>query len=120
MYKVIFKATRKNKDSPFWFFSPAGQAHLSIVETVLQQNQHLIESSWRDYADETQLKYHAVYMTANKQDWDLFQDAVFTASPNVLEERDQYFIDNKHGLNMIIVPEEGQEGILVTRVPEAE
>jgi hypothetical protein len=120
MYKVILKAIRKTKDSPFWFFSPAGQAHSSIVEATVQQNQHLIEDTRRGYIDETELQYNVVYVSANKSNWDLFQSSLVAEAPNILEERDQYFIDNKHALVVVIVPEEGQDPIFVTRVPAAE
>jgi hypothetical protein len=118
MYKVILKATRKNKDSPFWFFSPAGQAHLAIVEAVLLQNQHLIESSYRGYLDDTELQFNVGYISPKKEDWDVFQNEMLAASPSVLAERDQYFIDNKHSLTIVIVPESGPS-IIVPRVPEA-
>ena len=120
MYKIVLKATRKNKDSPFWFFSPAGQAYSSIVETAVQQNQHLIESTRRGYVDESELQYNVVYVTANKSNWELFQSSLVATAPGILEERDQYFIDNKHALTVIIVPAEGQDPMSVVRVSAEE
>jgi hypothetical protein len=87
---------------------------------VVQQNQHLIESTRRGYVGEDELQYNVVYVSANKSDWDLFQSSLVATAPGILEERDQYFIDNNHALSVVIVPAEGQDPIFVTRVSAEE